>query len=86
MYFTMKSYKISGNRLTLISTAETNSIEGYKDDPPAKLVERIKEAFSRRTRVQFRLNEAKEGSSKGGDLFDPVIRAVKINDMPVYTS
>ena len=75
MYYTMQRYKMSGNRLTLISTAETKDLEGVLDNPTSRLVDRIKEAFIRRTRVVFKVEEDNEVA---------VISEIMINEIPVY--
>ncbi len=66
---------MSGNRLTLISPDETKGFEGILDNPTARLVDRIKEAFIRRTRVVFKVEEDNEA---------PVISEILINEIPVY--
>jgi len=75
MYYTMQRYKMSGDRLTLISTAETKNMEGVLENPTARLVNRIKEAFIRRTPVTFTMGEDNEAAA---------IIEISINYLPVY--
>ena len=71
----MQRYKLAGDTLTLISTAETQGTEGTVTKATSRLGDRIKEAFIRRTLVTFTLeNDNEEG----------IISEIFINEIPVY--